>query len=67
MKKLLEKRKNNGYLTMRERAFISNFLRNRHWFESLSELMDGEHRVHTLIWLKGSGAYGQIKANPGYY
>lgn len=30
-------------------------------------MMDGEQKVHTLIWLKASGALAQINANPGYY
>ena len=55
VKKILEHRK-KCYLSVRERIIIINFVRNRHLFDSLSELMDGESKVHALIWLKASGA-----------
>jgi len=36
-------------------------------FKSLCELFEGNNRVHTLIWLKATGALQQIHAHPGYY
>ena len=55
MRRLLESRRIR-YFNNRERTFIVAFLRNRNLFKSLGEVMDGESKVHTLIWLKASGA-----------
>ena len=66
MRRLLESRRIK-YFNIRERIFILTFLRNRSLFNSLAEVMEGENKVHTLIWLKATGALCQVQAHPGYY
>ena len=59
MRRLLESRRIR-YFSVRERIFILTFLRNRSLFNSLAEVMEGESKVHTLIWLKATGALCQV-------
>ena len=66
IKRLLESKRTRVF-RVKERNLIMNFLRNRSLFNSLTEVMDGEHKVHTLIWLKATGALCQINSHPGYY
>ena len=66
IKRLLES-KRKRFFKVSDKNMILGFLKNRYLFNSLTEVMDGEQKVHTLIWLKASGALCQIYAHPGYY
>ena len=66
MRRLLES-KRIKYFSARERGFILTFLKKKAQLSSLAEVMDGESKVHALIWLKATGALCQAHAHPGYY